>query len=226
MLGSSFYDEVLRQHGVVNLAEAAAAFSRATAHCDNLVKVHRRAGTGGQGRRFIEVSVNRAVIVIAVACWQSVVQDLTKVLLDASMPAKGSPGWGTANLLAGRVSSEIGKFSTPNAENTRTLLQSAGFDARPSWTWSTGRFGRDTLTPTQVESRLAEWLKIRHAIAHGHEHMPCVGVLQAVTPKSQPQDPPIRLVDAIQCLNFVRRLAQVTADGVASHLGVPLETFH
>lgn len=210
---------------VVRLRRALVAFGRATAHCDNLVKVHRRAGTGGQGRRFIEVSVNRAVIVIAIACWQSVVQDLTRVLVDASMPAKGNPSWGTANLLAGRVSSEIGRFSTPNAENTRGLLQSAGFDPRPSWTWSTGRFGRDTLTPNQVESRLSEWLKIRHAIAHGHEQMPCVAVLQAVTPKSQPQDPPIRLVDAIQCLDFVRRLAQVTGDGVATHLGVPLESF-
>ena len=210
----------------MQLGEAATAFGRATAHCDNLVKVHRRAGTGGQGRRFIEVSVNRAVIVIAVACWQSVVQDLTKVLLDASMPAQGTTGWGTANLLVGRVKTEIGKFSTPNAENTRLLLQSAGCDPRPYWTWRTGRFGRDTLTPNQVESRLADWLKVRHAIAHGHEEMPCVPVLQAVTSASKPQDPAIRLVDAMQCLDFVRRLAQVTSDGVAGHLGVPLEVFH
>ncbi len=114
----------------MDLAGAAARFHRATEHCDNLVMIHRRAGTGGQGRRYIETSINRAVIVIAMACWQAAVQDLAGVLLDASMPPARDPGRGVANLLAGRLRTEIGAFSTPNAENTRQLLQSAGYDPR------------------------------------------------------------------------------------------------
>jgi hypothetical protein len=210
----------------VDLPEAAARFHRAVEHCDNLVEVHRRAGSGGQGRRYIEVSVNRAVIVLAIATWQAVAQDLASVLLDASMPPRSHASYGVASLLAGRVKTEIGAFATPNPENARKLLQGAGYDPRPSWTWKTGKFGHTVLGPAQIEVQLRGWLSVRHAIAHGHEGMPAVDVLQAVAPNSPFRaDPPIRLVDAKNCLYFVRRLTQVTADGVAAHLGVPTQAF-
>ncbi len=210
----------------MDLKEAAARFHRAVEHCDNLVEVHKRAGTGGQGRRYREVSVNRAVVVLAIATWQAVVQDLATVLLDASMPPRSDPSYGVASLLAGRVKTEIGAFATPNPENVRKLLQAAGHDPRTSWTWKTGKFGHTLLRPDDVESRLQGWLKVRHAIAHGHERMPSVDVLQAVAPTSPYRDdPPVRLVDAKNCLYFVRRITQATADGAAAHLGVSKQSF-
>ena len=61
-------------------------FDNAMTHCDNLVKIDQRAG-GGRGRtRMVESSVNRAVIVLAIASWQAFVQDTTYFLLHRRMP--------------------------------------------------------------------------------------------------------------------------------------------
>ena len=213
----------------MDLVEAAGNFERATRHCENLISVHRGHGGPGRGRRDEEVSINRAVVVLAVASWQAVVQDFALACLDLSAPAPGgsiSPK--TYAVLAGRVKTEIGSFSTPNAQNTRRLLQAAGFDPRPTWTW-TQRGGRArgmvTWTPSDADQRLNEWLRLRHAIAHGHETLPQVDALQAVRGRrNPPTDPVLRLVDAEQCLAFFRRLTRLTAAGLAKHLGVAIPT--
>lgn len=112
-------------------------FDNAMTHCDNLIEVHNRAGSGGRGRRTAETSVNRAVVVIAIASWQAVVQDMARFLVEHHMPQPTDPGYGVAKLIRGQVFGEIGNFSTPNAQNTRNLLISAGFDPRNYWTWTT-----------------------------------------------------------------------------------------
>ncbi|MDT5045138.1 MAG: hypothetical protein QOD10_274 [Mycobacterium sp.] len=63
-------------------------FENAMVHCDNLIKVHQKAGTGTRGGEWIESSVNRAVIVLAIASWQAVVQDMTRFLLERGTPQK------------------------------------------------------------------------------------------------------------------------------------------
>jgi hypothetical protein len=80
-------------------------------------------------------------------------------------------------------------------------------------------------SPHDTEVRLDEWLKVRHAIAHGHSVLPQVQALQVVRGRTPPPaDPTIRLVDAEQCLAFLRRLGRLTVDGLASHLAVPAPT--
>ena len=189
--------------------------------------MHRGHGGPGRGRRDEEISINRAVVVLAIASWQAVVQDFTRACIDLSAPGPDSPiSTKTYSVLAGRVLAEIAAFSTPNAENTRRLMTSAGYDPRPTWTW-TQRGGRGigmvTWKPTHADQRINEWLKVRHAIAHGHETLPQVLALQAVRarPKNPPADPVLRLVDAEQCLAFFRRLVRLTSAGLAQHLGVP-----
>jgi hypothetical protein len=211
----------------MDITQALEAFRRATQHCDNLVMVHRGYGGPGLGRRSEEVSLNRAVIVLAVASWQAVVQDLTFAALDLSAPSPAS-GMTSATyaVLAGRVRTEIGAFATPNAENSRKLLIAAGFDPRPHWTWRQGGgrgVGMITITPQNVDTRVNEWLRVRHAIAHGHAQLPQVAALQAVraAPANPPADPTIRLLDAEQCLTFFRRVTSLTTRALAGHLGVP-----
>jgi hypothetical protein len=212
----------------MNLTEARDNFARATEHCENLIAVHRGYGGDAAGRRIKEVSVNRAVVVLAVASWQAVMQDYVHAVLDLSRPSAGSTAITSAtySVIAGRAQTEVQAFATPNAQNCRRLLQGVGFDPRPHWTWRQrgGRgVGMVTVTPHDADTRIDEWLKVRHAIAHGHDELPTVQALQAVRLASgpPPSDPTIRLVDAEQCVTFFRRLAVITGAAIADHLGIP-----
>lgn len=137
----------------MNLTEARDNFARATEHCENLIAVHRGYGSDAAGRRIKEVSVNRAVVVLAVASWQAVIQDYVHAILDLSRPSAGSTAITSAtySIMAGRAQTEVQAFATPNAQNCRRLLQGVGFDPRPHWTWRQrgGRgVGMVTATPT------------------------------------------------------------------------------
>ena len=209
----------------MDLEEAAANFARSTLHCVNLIEVHHTHGANKRGFRSKEPSLNRAVIVLAVASWQAVVQDLSRACIDMSTPPASSllsPG--AYGLLTGRLRDEIDKFNTPNAENTRKLLNAAGYDPFPHWSWTQadGRAGRRTIKPSVASTRLNEWLSIRHAIAHGDGALPQKKVLDAVryaTPP--PESPGLHLKDAERCLGLIRRLAHATGRGLALHLAVP-----
>jgi len=211
---------------IVDLAEASLRFRRAMTHCDNLVAVHRGYGGPAQGRRTREVSVNRAVVVVTVAAWQAAVQDMVVSAIEAGEPGPGSPiTRQTYSILAGRAKENVHAFNTPNAENTRRLLVSVGFDPRPLWTWSQmgGQgVGVITLRPPDVEQRMRDWLTLRHEIAHGNDTLSPVRVLQAVREPRELSDdwqPTIRLVDAEACMAFFRRVANLTGNGLAIELG-------
>lgn len=209
----------------MDLDDARSNFNRAIKHCDNLVNVHRGHGGPAQGRRAEETSLNRAVIVIATASWQAFAQDETRALLDLSAPVGGAALTAAAYKgLRRHVEAAINDFGTPNAHNVRTLIQGVGFDPRPHWTWTQagGTAGKVTWTPKMVDDRIDEWLKVRHAVAHGHAALPQFAALQAVrlAPAAPPANPPLRLVDAEQCLSFFRRVVRRTELAVAGHLGV------
>ncbi len=222
----SFDHRVRRKINNVDLDEAAANFSRATRHCDNLVAIHQTHGGPKRGRRDKETSLNRAIVVLTIASWQAAVQDLVEACVENSRPVPDSTtGRGIYGLLAGRVRDEIGRFSTPNAENTRRLFRAVGIDPRSAWTWSQpggrGR-GQLTLSPSDVDEKINAWLQIRHAIAHGDE-LPAKQVLQVVrlcSDHKPPTDPSLRLADAKDCLAFFRRLAKLTGRVLAAHLSV------
>lgn len=98
----------------MDVDEAVANFQRATRHCDNLITVHRGSGGPARGRRDEEVSINRAIVVLAVASWQAVVQDYTLACVDLSAPAPGGPlSVASYAVLAGRVRKEVSDFATP-----------------------------------------------------------------------------------------------------------------
>ena len=208
----------------MDLEQAAANFRRGMTHADNLVAVHRRSGSGGRGRRVEEVSVNRAIVVIVVATWQAAVEDMTNAILSLSEPPPGDRFLPAYKVIAGRVQTEVAHFSTPNAQNSRKLLQAAGFDPRQHWTW-TQRGGRGVgvivKSPSEAEREIDDWLKVRHAIAHGDERLPAARVLQAVRrTKVEPTDPSLRLVDANECIAFFRRIVRLTGTALAGHLSV------
>lgn len=197
-------------------------------HCKNLVAVHRGHGGSDKGRRAEEVSINRAIVVLTVAAWQAVVQDLATAAIEAGSPVAGSPILPqTYNVIAGRGKQEIHSFNTPNAENSRRLLQGVGFDPWNLWTWKQmGGQGKGSITvePHQVLSKMNDWLKLRHEIAHGESNLTKVVVLQSVRDYPNPPEgwtPQIRLRDAESCMVFFRRVSELTGNGLAAHLGQP-----
>ncbi|MBT2516290.1 hypothetical protein J7E29_02480 [Streptomyces sp. ISL-90] len=208
----------------MDLQTAVDNFDRALLHCDNIIEVHRGYGGGGVGRRIKETSLDRAVVVLAVAAWQAAVQDLTTAIVDTAAPTSGGPvKLARYKASLGHAAKAIGDFATPNAENTRSLMRSVGFDPRPHWTYTiAGGQGRQrtTWTPHMVDERLNQWLKVRHAIAHGHDELPVVDVLRSVRVDGASSNATIRLVDAQQCVSFVSRLVRLTGSAIATHLGV------
>lgn len=191
-------------------------YERAMSHCDNIVRVHRAAGDGSVGRRIEEPSVNRGTIVLAVAAWQAFVQDVAVALRDTALAELHLISGATvlpAAMQQWKVDfdSAVHKFATPDPEKSRALWRRVGFDPRPSWTWRQlgGRGSKAVVVqPVHVDKVINQWLKVRHAVAHGHAHIDALPVLQAVRERkasaSAPAAPNLRLTDVIDCMRFLR----------------------
>lgn len=211
---------------VVDIEDVAARYQRGISHAENLIKLHGKAGGAERGRRRLEPSLNRAVVVTTVATWQATVQDLATVILESTAPPTSDPHWRLYSLIAGQVKGELQKFSTPNAEKSRALLELTGFDPWPHWSWPrhAGRPQGDVWRPSEVAGCMRDWLKVRHAIAHGDADLPAVDVLEVVrrpTTGSRSGDIVLHLTDARSCVKFFRSLVTATGNGAADHLGVP-----
>jgi len=191
-------------------------------YCDDLVVVHARSGTGNRGYRTEETSIDRAIVVLAIAAWQVAIENLVLTGLDLAVAASSHIPGANMNALKGTVDNAVKRFSTANSTNSRTLLLNVGFD--PSSTWSSFTMPGPT-SGRSASDQLDDWLKLRHAIAHGNSPLPGVQALQHVRQQTAgggpvPVDPRLRLVDAKSCMKFVRRLTKVTADAFADHLGI------
>lgn len=149
-------------------------------HAHNLVAVHRKAGLDAQGKsprgkRGAQTSVNRAIVLMAVATWQATVQDLTLAAFEYTQSPVG-----VANVT--KLANEVEAFSTPATHQVRRLfaenIQMAGapnaFDPSTHWTWSKsgGRgVGRRTIDSVEISHTLDAWVLMRHAVAHGHDEL-------------------------------------------------------
>jgi hypothetical protein len=188
----------------VQTEAARAEFDVAMADAQNLVDIHRDLNLS-RGRRFREMTINRAIVVLTVSAWQAYVQDLAKAIVDTVRPATGQPGHGLFVLVKAATDSAVARFNTPNVTNTRNVLVNIGFDPRPLWTW--GR-GQSRSAPADVAIRVDEWLRVRHAIAHGSD-LPEVSVLSR-TPSGVPT---LQLRNAEACMALFTRTTHAMADG-------------
>lgn len=191
--------------GVVNAYDV--EFHRALNDPKQLVIIHRKLQQG-RGRRTLELSLNRAIIVLTVAAWQAYVEALARAIFDSLGPPTDvtTPGRTLAAIWEGRraeVENMIDRYSTPNADNTLGLFRAVGFHPEDSWTWGQGH---GEMKPGQIKDRLNRWVSIRHSIAHGSELPPAAEML--VTKNKSGLT--IRLKDAEACLHFVERTAEAT----------------
>lgn len=150
-------------------------------HAYNLVAVHEKAGLDAEGhakrgKRGAPMSVNRAIVLMAVATWQATIEDLTLAAF-ALGPNVGNQKKSNALL------TEVEKFSTPATHQVRGLFArnifspdqpQTPFDPAKAWNWQQagGRgAGRSTHDAATIANTLDSWTHIRHAVAHGHDDL-------------------------------------------------------
>lgn len=197
------------------IVDARNTFRRMVADAENLIEIHKdlgRVGTGAsaaprRGRRYRERALNHGVVVITVAAWQAYVENFTSECLECLRPPPGDSSEPSYRVIRS-LAMNVGKnFSTPNAENTRDLLMIVGVDPWASWAW---REGNRDLTSADIRSRMNEWLKVRHAIAHGDD-LPAVSVL-ANTPSGHS----LWRAKAESCVRFFGRVVDASEQGASS----------
>ncbi|WP_134765045.1 hypothetical protein [Nocardioides sp. 1609] len=221
----------------LTLQQAADQYRLGIGHAHNLVAVHRASGGPGRGRRSAEVSLNRAIVLMAVASWQAAVEDMT---IAAFAGLRSAPTASQIN----KVVSEVELFATPNSAKSRGLMtRNLLVDPASAWTWKTwgGKgVGSVRVNPCDAMARLDSWLRIRHAVAHGqgdlYERFPVLVdvvdehdvVMRTEDPRLHTsggaragRSPSLTLTDARQCLTFVNSLTQATGDFLAGKLGAP-----
>jgi hypothetical protein len=187
------------------IEDAELEFTQAMKDAHNLLEAHKQLRKGG-GRRFREVSLNRAIVVLTVAAWQAFAQDLvTEILATLEVPT-GHRVRDTYKIISTSAKRARFLFSTPNAENTQGLLMNVGFDPWPYWTWQVGRWH---FSQAQVREAMNQWLQVRHAIAHGHDELPDVAVLSELPDGSRT----LRRSDAEACMTFFTRAVAATTKG-------------
>lgn len=126
-----------------------------------------------------DLAINRSIVVLTVASWQGWVETLVGESLGHLSTAfeSGSdleslaPSVGPLIELA---EVELRRFSTPDAAGVRRLLMLVSDDPLPRWCFEAAGGSR---SPDDVVGRLNDWMRVRHAIAHGAKHLPPVGVL-------------------------------------------------
>ena len=223
---------------VTTFQDAADRYRVGIAHAHNVVQAHRASGGPGRGRRTAEVSLNRAIVLMAVASWQALIEDL---VLAAFQHTTGVTNQGRIN----KVRDEVKKFATPDAAKSRRLIKDNidGLDILPAWQWSKhGGQGLGLLVtgPHEAAAQLEAWLRIRHAVAHGARNLfegfvepftspPIAGAsttatdLRPYVSKNYRQGgtATLGLTDARQCLTFFNNLSDATGNTLTAQLKQP-----
>ena len=183
----------------------------------NLVEIHKGLGktqangdtddTPRRGRRYRGLALNRAVVVLTVAAWQAYVEDLLEAALTALNPPTSDGSLPSYKVMKSTAPNVRHNFSTPNAENTRNLLMTLGYDPWLAWAWS------QTNGSTQLaQTVMNQWLKVRHAIAHG-DSPPDVNVLTT----TQAGNKSLRRANAEECIDFFVAIVAQTNGPAISH---------
>lgn len=155
----------------------------------------------------------RSAIVMTMSGWQAFIERLTEALLVSLEPYKSPTAAADEEasfrrdlrywqLRRGEVLKGVADFSTPNSDNCRNLLLRVGFDPWPVWTVTDGR---SHLSPAETRARLDDWLRLRHALAHGNPLQQL-----AVLDRSKAGSPMVTRRTAERCHRFVRTLINVT----------------
>lgn len=143
-----------------------------------------------------------------VAAWEAYIENLIRDFFQETADPLNIKFHAMHTIASDTANRSLGKFNTPNADNSRNLLvQSTGYDPIGDWVWSAR--GMNAVTTRQ---RLDDILKVRHSFAHGFPIPACtwnqtsIGKVR-LTAKS---------IDDVQV--FLKFLVSVTDRGMKQHI--------
>lgn len=202
--------------GTVAITFAYVSFESLLDNARSLIDIHGRLGKG-RGRRHGEMALNRGAVVLAIAAWQTFVEQLARTILEILEAESGrDPKY---RLIRAEVLRYIGRFNTPDSRNSVQLLASTGFNPKPYWRFAVRwpiahlRSGRvqhrlKAYDPEEACDELDAWLQVRHRIAHGGVFdRPMFQALLSGTARGMPS---LQRKDAERCVAFIQQLASVT----------------
>jgi hypothetical protein len=176
-------------------------FDRAMGDPRNLVAIHRGLNPN-RGRRWAEPTINRGIIILTIAAWQAFVEDLAIGILETMRRSVGREQnlIGHFQLIEASTKSGVRGLNSPNSFNVLRVFANIGFDPEPRWGCS---FGRTQFTPAEVTVRIDEWLKVRHAIAHGDD-LPALSILA----RTKQGAPTLQRKNAESCMSLFTEVAR------------------
>ena len=149
-----------------------------------------------------------AALAAYVAAWDAYINNLVRDFYDEIDSPSNSQFQAIYNLSWRATEKALERFNTPNAENTRSLLQQyTGYDPIGDWIWS-----RRRMVGVQVRGRLNEILQVRHSFAHGYP-MPGYDWTQSKSGRVRLTSEAIRDTEA-----FFRNLVNATDYGMKMNI--------
>lgn len=167
-----------------------------------------RSGSAASGSRADAQLFYHASLAMSVATWDAYLNDIVREFFSVIANPLDQQFGAMTDLSRQFASTALDKFNTPNFENSRTLLvRCTGYDPYADWAWP-----NRSMTVLQVNERLNQVLKVRHAFAHGS---PVPAYTWTLGPTGK-----VRLTrqSVIQATTLLRHLIQCTDDGLRRHI--------
>jgi hypothetical protein len=149
-----------------------------------------------------------AALAAYVAAWDAYINNLVRNFYDAIDTTSNQRFQAIYTISKQAADRALDRFNTPNAENTRNLLQQyTGYDPIGDWVWT-----RKRMVGVDVRERLNEILRVRHSFAHGFP-MPAYDWTQSRSGRVRLTSEAIRDTEA-----FLKNLVNVTDIGMKTHI--------
>jgi hypothetical protein len=182
---------------------AATRYKSLTARATIILKADRSM----LGRKDVQ-SLYGAAFVAHVAAWNAYVTGLIDCFFKEVANPMAVQFHAMHALAKTAATSQLDRFNTPNAENTRNLIIACtGYDPWTDWQWPAR--GMNALA-TRI--RLNEILKVRHSLAHGFA-MPGYSWTQAASGETR-----LTMEELVWTRAFFNHLVATTDLGLRTHL--------